>query len=75
MGPQTVTGKRIPGREYRAAYATVRLTPAILMREGHDAEAIRHTARHCFNVASGGGLGVFGGIRLIAAGEDQGCEP
>jgi alanine-glyoxylate transaminase / serine-glyoxylate transaminase / serine-pyruvate transaminase len=34
---------------------------AILMPEGHDAEAIRNTARHRFNVSLGGGLGSLGG--------------
>jgi alanine-glyoxylate transaminase/serine-glyoxylate transaminase/serine-pyruvate transaminase len=34
---------------------------AILMPEGHDAEAVRHTARHRFNVSLGGGLGALGG--------------
>ncbi len=34
---------------------------AILMPEGHDAEAIRKTARHRFNVSLGGGLGALGG--------------
>ena len=34
---------------------------AILMPEGHDAEALRHTARHRFNVSLGGGLGRLGG--------------
>ena len=34
---------------------------AILMPDGHDAEAIRATARHRFNVSLGGGLGALGG--------------
>jgi alanine-glyoxylate transaminase/serine-glyoxylate transaminase/serine-pyruvate transaminase len=34
---------------------------AILMPEGHDAEAIRKTARNRFNVSLGGGLGALGG--------------
>jgi alanine-glyoxylate transaminase/serine-glyoxylate transaminase/serine-pyruvate transaminase len=34
---------------------------AILMPEGHDAEALRATARHRFNVSLGGGLGALGG--------------
>src|SRR3984957_15792784 len=34
---------------------------AILMPEGHDAEALRNTARHRFNVSLGGGLGSLGG--------------
>jgi alanine-glyoxylate transaminase/serine-glyoxylate transaminase/serine-pyruvate transaminase len=34
---------------------------AILMPEGHDAEAIRNTARFRFNVSLGGGLGALGG--------------
>ena len=34
---------------------------AVLMPEGHDAEAIRQTARHRFNVSLGGGLGALGG--------------
>ena len=34
---------------------------AILMPEGHDAEALRHTVRHRFNVSLGGGLGGLGG--------------
>ncbi len=34
---------------------------AILMPDGHDAEAIRNTARHRFNVSLGGGLGALGG--------------
>jgi alanine-glyoxylate transaminase / serine-glyoxylate transaminase / serine-pyruvate transaminase len=38
----------------------VRLTPAILPPEGHDAEAIRHAAPHRFNVSLGGGLGALG---------------
>jgi alanine-glyoxylate transaminase/serine-glyoxylate transaminase/serine-pyruvate transaminase len=31
------------------------------MPDGHDAEAVRHTARHRFNVSLGGGLGALGG--------------
>jgi len=34
---------------------------AIVMPEGHDADKLRHTARHRFNVSLGGGLGVLGG--------------
>jgi alanine-glyoxylate transaminase/serine-glyoxylate transaminase/serine-pyruvate transaminase len=34
---------------------------AVLMPEGHDAEAIRHTCRHRFNVSLGGGLGQLNG--------------
>jgi len=34
---------------------------AVLMPEGHDAEAIRQTTRHRFNVSLGGGLGKLGG--------------
>jgi len=34
---------------------------AVLMPEGHDAEAIRRTTRHRFNVSLGGGLGKLGG--------------
>jgi alanine-glyoxylate transaminase/serine-glyoxylate transaminase/serine-pyruvate transaminase len=34
---------------------------AILMPEGHDAEAIRQTARNRFNVSLGGGLGALNG--------------
>jgi alanine-glyoxylate transaminase / serine-glyoxylate transaminase / serine-pyruvate transaminase len=34
---------------------------AILMPEGHDAESIRRTTRHKFNVSLGGGLGKLGG--------------
>ncbi|HET7883652.1 MAG TPA: aminotransferase class V-fold PLP-dependent enzyme [Acetobacteraceae bacterium] len=34
---------------------------AILMPEGHDAEAIRRTTRQQFNVSLGGGLGKLGG--------------
>ena len=34
---------------------------AIMMPEGHDAEAIRNTARHRFNVSLGGGLGKLRG--------------
>jgi alanine-glyoxylate transaminase/serine-glyoxylate transaminase/serine-pyruvate transaminase len=34
---------------------------AILMPEGHDAEAIRKTARNRFNVSLGGGLGALNG--------------
>ena len=34
---------------------------AILMPEGHDADAVRATARHRFNVSLGGGLGALGG--------------
>ena len=34
---------------------------AILMPDGYDAEAVRRTARHRFNVSLGGGLGVLGG--------------
>ena len=34
---------------------------AVLMPEGHNAEAIRNTARHRFNVSLGGGLGKLGG--------------
>jgi alanine-glyoxylate transaminase/serine-glyoxylate transaminase/serine-pyruvate transaminase len=34
---------------------------AILMPEGHDADALRRTARQRFNVSLGGGLGVLGG--------------
>ena len=34
---------------------------AVLMPEGHDAEAIRRTTRHRFNVSLGGGLGILGG--------------
>jgi alanine-glyoxylate transaminase/serine-glyoxylate transaminase/serine-pyruvate transaminase len=34
---------------------------AILMPEGHDAEAIRNTARNRFNVSLGGGLGALNG--------------
>ena len=34
---------------------------AILMPEGHDAEAVRKTARHRFNVSLGGGLGKLSG--------------
>jgi alanine-glyoxylate transaminase/serine-glyoxylate transaminase/serine-pyruvate transaminase len=34
---------------------------AILMPEGFDAEAVRRTARHRFNVSLGGGLGDLGG--------------
>jgi alanine-glyoxylate transaminase/serine-glyoxylate transaminase/serine-pyruvate transaminase len=33
----------------------------VLMPEGHDAEALRRTARHRFNVSLGGGLGKLGG--------------
>ena len=33
---------------------------AVLMPEGHDAEAIRRTTRHRFNVSLGGGLGKLG---------------
>ncbi len=34
---------------------------AVLMPEGHDAEAVRRTARQRFNVSLGGGLGKLGG--------------
>jgi alanine-glyoxylate transaminase/serine-glyoxylate transaminase/serine-pyruvate transaminase len=34
---------------------------AVMMPEGHDAEAIRRTTRHRFNVSLGGGLGKLGG--------------
>lgn len=34
---------------------------AILMPEGHDPDALRHTARHRFNVSLGGGLGKLTG--------------
>jgi alanine-glyoxylate transaminase/serine-glyoxylate transaminase/serine-pyruvate transaminase len=34
---------------------------AVLMPDGHDAEAIRNTARHRFNVSLGGGLGALNG--------------
>jgi alanine-glyoxylate transaminase/serine-glyoxylate transaminase/serine-pyruvate transaminase len=34
---------------------------AVLMPDGHDAEAIRRTTRHRFNVSLGGGLGKLGG--------------
>ena len=34
---------------------------AVLMPEGHDAEAVRNTARHRFNVSLGGGLGKLRG--------------
>ena len=34
---------------------------AIWMPEGHDAEAVRRTARHRYNVSLGGGLGKLGG--------------
>jgi alanine-glyoxylate transaminase/serine-glyoxylate transaminase/serine-pyruvate transaminase len=34
---------------------------AVLMPEGHDADALRATARHRFNVSLGGGLGPLGG--------------
>ena len=34
---------------------------AVLMPEGHDAEALRRTARQRFNVSLGGGLGKLGG--------------
>lgn len=34
---------------------------AVLMPEGYDAELVRHTARHRFNVSLGGGLGKLGG--------------
>ena len=34
---------------------------AVLMPEGYDAEAVRRTARHRFNVSLGGGLGTLGG--------------
>ena len=34
---------------------------AILMPDGHDAEAVRRTARHRFNVSLGGGLGALNG--------------
>ena len=34
---------------------------AVLMPEGHDAEAIRRSARQRFNVSLGGGLGKLGG--------------
>ena len=33
----------------------------VLMPEGHDADALRRTARHRFNVSLGGGLGKLGG--------------
>ena len=33
----------------------------ILMPEGFDAEKVRHTARHRYNVSLGGGLGALGG--------------
>jgi alanine-glyoxylate transaminase/serine-glyoxylate transaminase/serine-pyruvate transaminase len=32
-----------------------------MMPEGHDAEAVRETARHRFNVSLGGGLGALRG--------------
>jgi hypothetical protein len=38
----------------------MRLTPAILIPKGHDAEAIRHTAPNRFNVSLGDGLGALG---------------
>jgi alanine-glyoxylate transaminase/serine-glyoxylate transaminase/serine-pyruvate transaminase len=34
---------------------------AVIMPEGHDAEAIRYTARYRFNVSLGGGLGALNG--------------
>jgi alanine-glyoxylate transaminase/serine-glyoxylate transaminase/serine-pyruvate transaminase len=34
---------------------------AVLMPEGYNAELVRHTARHRFNVSLGGGLGKLGG--------------
>jgi alanine-glyoxylate transaminase/serine-glyoxylate transaminase/serine-pyruvate transaminase len=34
---------------------------AITMPEGHDADKLRHTARHRFNVSLGGGLGMLRG--------------
>lgn len=34
---------------------------AVMMPEGHDAEAVRNTARHRFNVSLGGGLGALNG--------------
>ena len=34
---------------------------AIWMPDGHDAEAVRATARNLFNVSLGGGLGILGG--------------
>jgi alanine-glyoxylate transaminase/serine-glyoxylate transaminase/serine-pyruvate transaminase len=34
---------------------------AVLMPEGHDAEAVRRTSRQRFNVSLGGGLGKLGG--------------
>jgi alanine-glyoxylate transaminase/serine-glyoxylate transaminase/serine-pyruvate transaminase len=33
----------------------------VLMPDGFDAETVRHTARHRFNVSLGGGLGALGG--------------
>ena len=43
------------------------LVTAVLMPDGHDAEALRRTARHRFNVSLGGGLGRLSG-RLFRIG-------